>query len=479
MSIQALLPCTLLGQRPATTGSSEWPERKPHRGPEQKYCANFGRTKQRTKERAEAPSSPPTPVSGPIVGATRGGHPRGATNPLKKGAARHPSQVQVTGQPGGGRHNDTTRGPLIGATRPSPRDSATPGTALQQTANPTCILQRQAHAGNQRGDRSSERRDPRPGTQLHRAQLRSRQPTLPASFSDEHTQETNEGTAHRSDATLAPDSTTPCTASQQTANPTCILQRRAHAGNQRGDRSSERRDPRPGTQLQRAQLQNAAAATRQRGTQSGSIGTGRGTRPPPPSCRKQLLTFSGPRRRKNAARPTGYSRRGDVTQRQYTTRASPGTAPIWGRRDPCIDQVCAVSAQWGGKQHQPKHHGDQAAREAATTHSKDWILKQIRGAGSSEKETQEVQGDCSATNPAGSEVTPPETKKRQRNTSRGAERGDKKETGERVEAATPGPSKKAKTSNGEQISIIVKECLKSMAPLLFVKPGGGASRRHT
>ncbi|KAJ1156205.1 hypothetical protein NDU88_008929 [Pleurodeles waltl] len=88
-----------------------------------------------------------------------------------------------------------------------------------------------------------------------------------------------------------------------------------------------------------------------------------------------------------------------------------------------------------------------AAREAATTRSKDWILKQIRGAGSSEKETQEVHGDGSATNPAGSEVTPPETKKRQRNTSRGAKKRDKKETGEPAEAATPGPSKKANTSN--------------------------------
>ncbi|KAJ1115718.1 hypothetical protein NDU88_003940 [Pleurodeles waltl] len=89
-----------------------------------------------------------------------------------------------------------------------------------------------------------------------------------------------------------------------------------------------------------------------------------------------------------------------------------------------------------------------AAREAATTRSKDWILKQIRGAGSSEKETEEVLGDINATNAAESEVTPPETKKRQRNTSRGAKKGDKKDTGEPAESATPGPSKKAKTSNG-------------------------------
>ncbi|KAJ1146057.1 hypothetical protein NDU88_012339 [Pleurodeles waltl] len=117
-----------------------------------------------------------------------------------------------------------------------------------------------------------------------------------------------------------------------------------------------------------------------------------------------------------------------------------------------------------------------AAREAATTRSKDWILKQIRGAGSSEKETEEVLGDINATNAAESEVTPPETKKRQRNTSRGAKKGDKKDTGEPAESATPGPSKKAKTSNGEQISIIVQECLKNMAPLLF-KPGVGQGDR--
>ncbi|KAJ1150079.1 hypothetical protein NDU88_002877 [Pleurodeles waltl] len=118
-----------------------------------------------------------------------------------------------------------------------------------------------------------------------------------------------------------------------------------------------------------------------------------------------------------------------------------------------------------------------AAREAATTRSKDWILKQIKGAGSDEKKTREEHGDSSTTDTTGSDVTPPETKKRQRNTSRGAKKGDRREAGEPTEAATPGPSKKAKTSNGEQISIIVQECLKSMAPLLFVKPGGGQEEK--
>ncbi|KAJ1116835.1 hypothetical protein NDU88_005040 [Pleurodeles waltl] len=114
-----------------------------------------------------------------------------------------------------------------------------------------------------------------------------------------------------------------------------------------------------------------------------------------------------------------------------------------------------------------------AAREAATTRSKDWILKQIRGAGAGDEESSTARGSSSTTNAAGSGITPPEPKKRQRNASRGARKGDRRETGEPADAATPGPSKKAKTSNGEQISMIVQECLKSMAPLLFSKPGEG------
>ncbi|KAJ1156004.1 hypothetical protein NDU88_008729 [Pleurodeles waltl] len=119
-----------------------------------------------------------------------------------------------------------------------------------------------------------------------------------------------------------------------------------------------------------------------------------------------------------------------------------------------------------------------AAREAATTRSKDWILKQIRGAGSGAEEARQGHRDSSKTNAAGSNITPPEPKKRQRNASRGAKKGDRKETGEPAEAATSGPSKKTKTSNGEQISVIVKECLKSMAPLLFTKPGGGVEEKE-
>ncbi|KAJ1119890.1 hypothetical protein NDU88_008074 [Pleurodeles waltl] len=93
-----------------------------------------------------------------------------------------------------------------------------------------------------------------------------------------------------------------------------------------------------------------------------------------------------------------------------------------------------------------------AAREAATTCSKDWILKQIKGAGSDEKETREVHGGSSTTDTAGSDVTPPETKKQLRNASRGAKKGDRREAGEPAEAATPGPSKKAKTSSESKLA---------------------------
>ncbi|KAJ1205023.1 hypothetical protein NDU88_000458 [Pleurodeles waltl] len=118
-----------------------------------------------------------------------------------------------------------------------------------------------------------------------------------------------------------------------------------------------------------------------------------------------------------------------------------------------------------------------AARKVATTRSKDWILKQIKGAGSDKKKTSDERDDSRTTDTTqGSEEPPPEAKKQQRNTSRGAKKGDKREAGEPTEAATPGPSKKAKTSNGEQISIIVQECLKSMTPLWFVKPGGGGGQ---
>ncbi|KAJ1161773.1 hypothetical protein NDU88_002254 [Pleurodeles waltl] len=101
-----------------------------------------------------------------------------------------------------------------------------------------------------------------------------------------------------------------------------------------------------------------------------------------------------------------------------------------------------------------------AAREVATTRSKNWILKQIRGSGTDEGKTQEEHDSNRASSTVqDSEELPNESKKRQRNTSRGAKKGNKGDAGDLPETGTPGPSKKAKVNNGEQISMIVQECL--------------------
>ncbi|KAJ1126389.1 hypothetical protein NDU88_004797 [Pleurodeles waltl] len=129
-----------------------------------------------------------------------------------------------------------------------------------------------------------------------------------------------------------------------------------------------------------------------------------------------------------------------------------------------------------------ENHGDnqeldieeiiKAAREAAVTHSKDWILKQIRGDGASEVPTQEEHtGDRQSDAARNEEEPPSKSKKRQGNASRGARKGDKKEADKLPEAGAPGPSKRAKANNDEQISVIVEECLKSMSPLVFARPG--------
>ncbi|KAJ1164250.1 hypothetical protein NDU88_004695 [Pleurodeles waltl] len=116
-----------------------------------------------------------------------------------------------------------------------------------------------------------------------------------------------------------------------------------------------------------------------------------------------------------------------------------------------------------------------AAREAATTCSKDWIVKQIKGLGADEGRTQEERNNNGANGAAlESEEPHTEVKKRQRNTSRSTK---KREAGDPTDAVTPEPSKKAKANNGEKISMIVQECLKSMQPLLFVKAGGCTRRK--
>ncbi|KAJ1123802.1 hypothetical protein NDU88_002269 [Pleurodeles waltl] len=113
-----------------------------------------------------------------------------------------------------------------------------------------------------------------------------------------------------------------------------------------------------------------------------------------------------------------------------------------------------------------------AAKEAATTHSKDWILKQIRGLGAVEGQTQEEHGCDRPSSAAKNDEPSSKVKKHQRNASRGVKKGDKRDAGELPEVVVPGPSKRAKANNDEQISMIVQECLKSTAPLLFANPGG-------
>ncbi|KAJ1217596.1 hypothetical protein NDU88_005189 [Pleurodeles waltl] len=113
------------------------------------------------------------------------------------------------------------------------------------------------------------------------------------------------------------------------------------------------------------------------------------------------------------------------------------------------------------------------ARKAATTHSKDWILRQIRGAGLVEGKPQEEHDSDRASSTVQEGLKPPnEAKKQQRNESRGAKKGDKRDAGDLLDAGAPGPSKRAKAKNDEQISMIVQECFKSMAPLLFAKLWG-------
>ncbi|KAJ1091945.1 hypothetical protein NDU88_005059 [Pleurodeles waltl] len=91
-----------------------------------------------------------------------------------------------------------------------------------------------------------------------------------------------------------------------------------------------------------------------------------------------------------------------------------------------------------------------AAREAATTHSKDWILQQIRGSGTSEGQTQEERNSNRTSSTAHNGEDPPsQAKKRQRNVSRGAKKEDKRDAGDLPDAGAPGPSKSAKANNGE------------------------------
>ncbi|KAJ1100332.1 hypothetical protein NDU88_005418 [Pleurodeles waltl] len=153
---------------------------------------------------------------------------------------------------------------------------------------------------------------------------------------------------------------------------------------------------------------------------------------------------------------TGDSPLGDGTR--VEDQVTSGDSPVGATRR------CALALEQGNMENTEANveldieEIIKAAREAATTRSKDWILKQIRGAGSDEKKTRDERDDIRATGPAQESEKPPnEAKKRQRNTSRGVKKGDKREAGELTEAATPGPSKKAKTTNVEKFPHCAKD----------------------
>ncbi|KAJ1193457.1 hypothetical protein NDU88_002755 [Pleurodeles waltl] len=176
------------------------------------------------------------------------------------------------------------------------------------------------------------------------------------------------------------------------------------------------------------------------------------------------------------AATTGDSPCGDATRVDHLTTA--GESPVG------VTRPCWWTDQRGTMENGPMVELDieeiiKAAREAATTRSKDWILKQIKGISTEGAMAQDERND-NATGGAAPEGEEPQTeaKKRQRNTSRSTKKGDKREAADHTEAPTPGPSKRAKANNGEQISIIVQECLKSMAPLLFAKAGGAPEARE-
>ncbi|KAJ1129649.1 hypothetical protein NDU88_008015 [Pleurodeles waltl] len=69
------------------------------------------------------------------------------------------------------------------------------------------------------------------------------------------------------------------------------------------------------------------------------------------------------------------------------------------------------------------------ARKAASTRSKEWILRQIRRGGASERPTQEVHTQDLPSDTARDETAlAGEAEKRQRNASTGDKKGDKKES---------------------------------------------------
>ncbi|KAJ1184838.1 hypothetical protein NDU88_001635 [Pleurodeles waltl] len=186
-------------------------------------------------------------------------------------------------------------------------------------------------------------------------------------------------------------------------------------------------------------LATAASANKHSGQQSRAGSQGQ------PAGRRDLAATT-------STDSTRDSPLGDATRvgQQHSNRGQPnrGDATL----TPAIRGLAATQLHM-------ENHGDnqdldieeiiKAAREAAATHSKDWILKQIRGDGASEVPTQEGHtGD----RPSGAPGIRRSHRARQRSgrgTQAGGQKGDKKEAGELPEAGTPGPSKQAKVNNGD------------------------------
>ncbi|KAJ1161221.1 hypothetical protein NDU88_001708 [Pleurodeles waltl] len=87
-----------------------------------------------------------------------------------------------------------------------------------------------------------------------------------------------------------------------------------------------------------------------------------------------------------------------------------------------------------------------AAREAVATHSKDWILKQVKGNGASEVPPQEGHPGNRTSGAARDEEEPQsDSKKRQRNASRGAKKGGQERSGRTPRSRDPRTKQESKS----------------------------------
>ncbi|KAJ1116687.1 hypothetical protein NDU88_004893 [Pleurodeles waltl] len=128
---------TRKGRRPATTGSSEWPERKPNRGPEHSNRAKTWRTKQTVKGAASIEGArhtgdlAGTGESGPVFPSQRrhAGRPRARSLPSQAGSESAATPL-ITASQAGNRSTATPRKTNVVALGDSAsKRDATPGSA--------------------------------------------------------------------------------------------------------------------------------------------------------------------------------------------------------------------------------------------------------------------------------------------------------------------------------------------------------------